>query len=72
MGPSPGTFAQNTGGAEILMEHRYCGETPYDNMPIENLQYLTLDQAFSDMTYSENNFETPLDVGGQSGPKNGS
>ncbi|EAW11756.1 putative serine peptidase [Aspergillus clavatus NRRL 1] len=48
----PGRFAQEIGGAVILLEHRYWGtSSPYTNLNTETLQYLTLEQSIADLTH---------------------
>ena len=57
-----GLFAQTTGGAVVIVEHRYWGESsPYDTLTAKNLQYLTLQNSIKDMTYFANNFDAPFD-----------
>lgn len=66
-----GLMASEMGGAVIVLEHRYWGESsPYDVLSVENLKYLTLDNALADLTYFANNFEAPFDYSGGSKPKN--
>ncbi|KAH8884831.1 hypothetical protein GQ53DRAFT_797563 [Thozetella sp. PMI_491] len=52
-----GYYAQKFGGAVIVIEHRYWGESnPYpDNLTTETLQYLDLPQSVWDMTYFAKN-----------------
>ncbi|GAB1316460.1 hypothetical protein MFIFM68171_06670 [Madurella fahalii] len=62
-----GLLAQNTGGAVVVVEHRYWGQSsPYDNLTVENLQHLTLDNSLKDMTYFAKNFVPPFDPTGAS------
>lgn len=62
-----GLLAQNTGGAVIVVEHRYWGgSSPYDNLTVENLQHLTVDNSIRDMTYFARNFVPPFDTTGAS------
>lgn len=71
LGPTrlPGLFAQEVGGAAVVIEHRYWGESsPYDNLTAKNLQYLTLENAIADMTYFAKNWVPPFDSNGTSGP----
>ncbi|RDW73596.1 hypothetical protein BP5796_07038 [Coleophoma crateriformis] len=66
-----GLMAAEMGGAVIVLEHRYWGESsPYDVLTVENLKYLTLDNALADLTYFANNFDAPFDQSGGSNPKN--
>ncbi|KAJ9136484.1 Serine carboxypeptidase S28 [Pleurostoma richardsiae] len=52
----PGLYADTFGGAVIIVEHRYWGEsTPYKNLTAETMQYLNIMQAAYDMTYFANN-----------------
>ncbi|ORY63130.1 serine carboxypeptidase S28 [Pseudomassariella vexata] len=47
----PGYYAQQLGGAAILIEHRYWGKSiPFDSLDAETLQYHTLPNAMKDMT----------------------
>ncbi|KAI0133968.1 serine carboxypeptidase S28 [Xylariales sp. AK1849] len=56
-----GMYAEAVGGAVILIEHRYWGNsTPYENQTTENLQYLTLDQAVADFVNFAQNVEIPF------------
>ncbi|KAI1386599.1 peptidase S28 [Hypoxylon trugodes] len=65
-----GLFAQKLGGAVVIMEHRYWGESsPYDELTVENLQYLTLENSIKDNTYFANNFDAPFDKTGKSSAK---
>ncbi|KAL1968061.1 hypothetical protein VTN77DRAFT_2191 [Rasamsonia byssochlamydoides] len=62
-----GLFAQEIGGAVILLEHRYYGESsPYDSLTTKNLQYLTLEQAIADLTYFAKTVKLPFDPNGTS------
>ncbi|KAK4109669.1 serine-type peptidase-like protein [Canariomyces notabilis] len=62
-----GLLAQRTGGAVVVVEHRYWGESlPYANLTVENLRYLTLDNSLKDMTYFAKNFVPPFDTTGAS------
>lgn len=67
----PGLMAKTTGGAVIVMEHRYWGgSSPFDNLTVANLQYLTLENAIKDHSYFARNFVPPFDTSGASGPDN--
>lgn len=56
-------MGQAVGGANILIEHRYWGDSsPYDILTTENLQYLTLDQAIADFVYFAENVDLPFDT----------
>ncbi|KAI1338737.1 peptidase S28 [Xylariaceae sp. FL0016] len=66
-----GLMAEKIGGAVVVMEHRYWGESsPYDTLTVENLQYLTLENSIKDNTYFANNWEAPFDTSGNSTAEN--
>lgn len=66
-----GLFAQAIGGATILMEHRYWGDSsPYSVLTTENLTYLTLENSIKDTTYFANNVQLPFDTNGSSNAQN--
>lgn len=66
-----GLFAQAVGGATVLMEHRYWGDSsPYSELTTENFTYLTLEQAIKDTTYFANNVALPFDSNGSSNAAN--
>jgi len=59
------------GGASILIEHRYWGESsPYSNLTAENLQYLTVSQSIQDMVVFAKNVVLPFDDSGFSNAQN--
>lgn len=65
-----GLFANETGGAIVALQHRYWGESsPFDSLTVEDLQYLTLENAIKDLTYFANNWVPPFDSNGTSSPK---
>ncbi|KAI1437330.1 serine carboxypeptidase S28-domain-containing protein [Xylaria sp. CBS 124048] len=65
-----GKFAQEMGGAVIIMEHRYWGQSsPFEELTVENLQYLTLENSIKDNSYFANNFDAPFDETGKSTAK---
>jgi hypothetical protein len=65
-----GLMAKEMGGAVVILEHRYWGESsPYENLTSENLQYLTLDNSIKDNTYFARNFDAPWDDSGKSSPE---
>ncbi|KAK3682829.1 serine-type peptidase-like protein [Podospora appendiculata] len=65
----PGLFATNTGGAVIVLEHRYWGgSSPYEELTVENLKHLTLNNSLKDLTYFANTFVPPFDPSGGSAP----
>ncbi|PSR81934.1 endoprotease endo-Pro [Coniella lustricola] len=62
-----GVFAQEIGGAVVMMEHRYWGESsPYSVLTAANLSYLTLEQSIKDTTYLARNIQLPFDTNGSS------
>ncbi|KAH7061304.1 peptidase S28 [Macrophomina phaseolina] len=62
-----GLFAQEIQGAVVMLEHRYWGESsPYDDLTVENLQYLDLAQSIADTTYFARNVLLPFDRNGSS------
>ncbi|RFU34920.1 hypothetical protein B7463_g1407, partial [Scytalidium lignicola] len=66
-----GRFAQEIGGAALLLEHRFWGESsPYDVLNTENLQLLTLPQAIADFTYFAKNVDLPFDINHSSNADN--
>lgn len=66
----PGLMAKTTGGAVVVVEHRYWGESsPFQELTSKNLKYLTLENSLKDMTYFANNFDAPFDKTGGSKPK---
>lgn len=66
-----GQFAQSIGGAVVLMEHRYWGQSsPYSVLTTENLTYLTLENSIHDTTYFANNVKLPFDSNGSSNAAN--
>ncbi|OTB03266.1 hypothetical protein M426DRAFT_322045 [Hypoxylon sp. CI-4A] len=57
-----GLLAQKLGAAVVIMEHRYWGESsPFEELTVKNLQYLTLENSIKDNTYFANNFDAPWD-----------
>ncbi|CAK7266705.1 hypothetical protein SEPCBS57363_002225 [Sporothrix epigloea] len=66
-----GQFAQAIGGATVLIEHRYWGESsPYEELTTKNLQYLTIPNAIADLTYFARNVKLPFDTNGTSNAPN--
>lgn len=66
-----GLFAQAIGGAVVMMEHRYWGDSsPYSVLTTENLTYLTLENAIYDTTYFANTVDLPFDSNGSSNAGN--
>ncbi len=65
----PGRFAHQVGGAVIVLEHRYWGESsPYSVLTTDNMRYLTLNNSLKDMTYFAKTFVPPFDRSGKSAP----
>ncbi|ORY69115.1 serine carboxypeptidase S28 [Pseudomassariella vexata] len=61
-----GQHAKAVGGAVIIMEHRYWGNSsPYVNQTTENLQYLNLEQSSADFAHFAKTVELPFDTTGQ-------
>lgn len=57
-----GLFAEAIGGAVVLVEHRYWGNSsPYQNLTTENLQYLTLENSIADFTHFAQTVDFPFD-----------
>lgn len=66
-----GQFAQAIGGAVVMMEHRYWGDSsPYSVLTAANLTYLTLANSIHDTTYFANNVKLPFDTNGSSSAAN--
>lgn len=62
-----GLMAKETGGAIVILEHRYWGESsPYTNLTEENLKYLTLENALKDHIHFAKTFVPPFDKSGNS------
>ncbi|KAI2620595.1 serine carboxypeptidase S28-domain-containing protein [Hypoxylon sp. NC1633] len=65
-----GLMAEKVGGAVVILEHRYWGESsPFDYLSVQNLQYLTLENSIKDNSYFANNFDAPFDPTGKSTAK---
>lgn len=57
-----GIFGQAIGGAVVLLEHRYWGDSsPFDSLTTKNLQYLTLRNSIADLTYFAKTVDLPFD-----------
>ncbi|KAK8161107.1 serine carboxypeptidase S28-domain-containing protein [Phyllosticta citrichinensis] len=66
-----GLFAQAIGGAVVMLEHRYWGESsPHDELTTKNLQYLTLENSIKDTTYFAKSVKLPFDTNGSSNAAN--
>ncbi|MCJ1245001.1 hypothetical protein MMC30_002202 [Trapelia coarctata] len=62
-----GLFAEAIGGAVVMLEHRYWGQSsPYQTLTTENLQYLTLQNAIADLTHFAETVNLPFDPQGTS------
>ncbi len=62
-----GAMANETGGAVVILEHRYWGQSsPFAQLTVKNLKYLTLDNSLRDMTYFARTFVPPFDGSGKS------
>ncbi|KAH9983465.1 putative serine peptidase [Xylariaceae sp. FL0662B] len=62
-----GLIAREVGGAVVLVEHRYWGNsTPYETQSTKNLQFLNLDQAIADFVHFARTAEFPFDKNGSS------
>ncbi|KAL2162502.1 hypothetical protein VTH06DRAFT_7416 [Thermothelomyces fergusii] len=64
-----GVMANQTGGAVIVLEHRYWGQSsPYEELTVANLTYLTLENSLKDLVYFARTFVPPFDPSGSSSP----
>lgn len=64
-----GLFAKELGGAVMMLEHRYWGESsPFQTLTVKNLQHLTLRNSIKDLSYFANNLALPFDDSGSSSP----
>ncbi len=64
-----GVVAQQFGGAAIVLEHRYFGESnPYPNLNVDSLKYQTVAQAIEDHVYFAQNVVLPQVNGDGVGP----
>ncbi|KAK4033369.1 serine carboxypeptidase S28-domain-containing protein [Parachaetomium inaequale] len=62
-----GLMANQTGGAVVILEHRYWGgSSPYAELTVDNLQHLTLDNSLKDLTHFAKTFVPPFDTSGGS------
>lgn len=58
-----GQFAKAVGGAVVMLEHRYWGESsPYDSLTTANLQLLNLHQSIADTIYFAENIDFEFDT----------
>lgn len=61
----PGLVAKAIGGAIVLLENRYYGESlPYQTLTTENLQLLNFEQSLKDQVYFANNVDLPFGPNG--------
>lgn len=66
-----GMYAQEVGGAGIVIEHRYYGESsPVDVLTPKTMQHLTFKNALADTVYFAQTVELPFDGSDKSSPKN--
>lgn len=66
-----GLFAQAIGGAVVMLEHRYWGDSsPYSVLTTENFTYLTLENAIKDTTNFARTVQLPFDSNGSSSALN--
>ncbi|KAK0708905.1 serine carboxypeptidase S28-domain-containing protein [Apiosordaria backusii] len=66
-----GLYAQAIGGAIILLEHRYWGESsPFSHLSTSNLTYLTLNDSVADLAHFARRVQLPFDDSGQSNAPN--
>ncbi|KAK5659863.1 hypothetical protein OQA88_13326 [Cercophora sp. LCS_1] len=62
-----GQYAQAMGGAVILFEHRYWGESsPYTVLDTKNLTYLNVENSVLDLAHFTKNVKLPFDKSGRS------
>ncbi|KAI1466238.1 peptidase S28 [Daldinia caldariorum] len=66
-----GLIAKEVGGAIVLVEHRYWGNsTPYEIQTTKNLQFLNLDQSVADFVRFAQTAKLPFDIDGTSNAPN--
>ncbi|KZW00377.1 hypothetical protein EXIGLDRAFT_639437 [Exidia glandulosa HHB12029] len=64
-----GRFAQENGGATIVLEHRFFGfSNPKPDLTDESLKLHTIDQAVDDLVYFAKNVKLPMPGGDQVTP----
>ncbi|KAK3380849.1 putative serine peptidase [Podospora didyma] len=62
-----GQYAQAIGGATILFEHRYWGESsPFEVLDTQNLTYLTLQNSVDDLVHFARTVKLTFDTSGRS------
>ncbi|KAK6213288.1 endoprotease [Colletotrichum tabaci] len=65
----PGLVAKEVGGAVVLVEHRYFGDSnPFQNLTTQNMQYLTLEQVLADFVHFARTADLLFDPSGKSHP----
>ena len=53
-------ISEATGGISVVLEHRYYGESfPVKDLSVENLRFLTTEQALADQAYFAQNIKFP-------------
>ncbi|EAA29065.1 hypothetical protein GE21DRAFT_9703 [Neurospora crassa] len=66
-----GWMAKDMGAAVVIMEHRYWGNSsPFDELTVKNLQYLTLENSLKDINYFAEHIDLPFDKTNGSKPAN--
>ncbi|RYP15867.1 hypothetical protein DL766_009291 [Monosporascus sp. MC13-8B] len=66
-----GLIAKEVGGAVLLVEHRYWGNsTPYVEQTTKNLRFLNLDQSVADFVHFARTAKLPFDQNGTSNAEN--
>ncbi|KAI1808820.1 peptidase S28 [Daldinia bambusicola] len=66
-----GLIAKEVGGAIVLVEHRYWGNsTPYEIQTTKNLRFLNLDQSVADFVRFAQTAKLPFDIDGTSNVPN--
>ncbi|TFK25968.1 hypothetical protein FA15DRAFT_638482 [Coprinopsis marcescibilis] len=57
----PGMISQRTNGANIVLEHRFYGESnPYPDLSVESFRVHTIQQAIDDLEYFAKNAVLPM------------
>ena len=58
-----GAYAQAIKGAVVMVEHRYWGSSsPYEDLSVKNLQYLTLKNSIADLVNFAKTVDLPFDT----------
>ncbi|KAK2464509.1 hypothetical protein APHAL10511_003488 [Amanita phalloides] len=64
-----GLIAEQQNGSTIILEHRFFGlSNPKRDLSVENLKYLTIQQAIEDLVYFANNVQLPMPNGDKLSP----